>query len=64
MICYRDRTFCSMLCANYACHRLVTVEVEESAKKEGLDLCLAMMKTENCGYKKPDISTAAVMERV
>lgn len=50
MLCYKDRSFCMVPCANLECHRVVTDEVLEGSKKTGLPISIADYRTPDCGY--------------
>ena len=49
MITYKDRAWCSQKCGNESCYRNYTPEEQEKNVND-LPLCIADMKTDDCGY--------------
>lgn len=55
MLCYRDKTFCSQLCANTKCCRNMNDEVMDRARAwwgtEGEPpICFGDLRTNDCGF--------------
>lgn len=54
MMTYRDRAYCSEVCANWSCTRNVSPRVEADAERAGLPILFEPMRTATCGYQPVD----------
>lgn len=50
MICYKDKTFCSAVCASETCHRKFTPDERAGAERLGLPICWGDMQSDTCGH--------------